>query len=384
MYQARHRPLGRVVALKMRHDAEKVQPQSLLRFRMEAETLARLQHPNIVQVYEVGSAGGRPFFAMEYIPGGTLSARLRGRPQPAREAAALVETLARAVHAAHRAGVIHRDLKPSNVLLAEGAVGETFGIPKISDFGLAKRVQVEMSLTRTGVVLGTPGYMAPEQARAEGGDAAPACDVYSLGSVLYHLLTGRPPFVGERAMDVLLQVVHDEPVSVRRLVPRAPRDLETICLKCLHKDPRRRYATAEALGDDLRRFLDGKPVAARPARPWERAWKAARRRPVIATLLAACTAALLLLLAGGAYYNAQLGAAARSRAPNAERAAGETRRADERAAAALAAKSRAEANAADADRQAAAWRSMPTRSSFSTCRTRSASRPPRGRCGRVC
>ncbi len=165
VYRARHRPLGRLVALKMRLDADNVQPQSLARFRMEAETLARLQHPNIVQVYEVGSAGGRPFFAMEYVEGGALSARLGGRPQPARDSAALVETLARAVHAAHQAGVVHRDLKPSNVLLAESATTETFGTPKISDFGLAKRVQVDPGLTHTGELLGTPGYMAPEQAR---------------------------------------------------------------------------------------------------------------------------------------------------------------------------------------------------------------------------
>ncbi len=309
VYQARHRPLGRVVALKMLRDADRAQPQALLRFRLEAETLARLHHPNIVQVFEVGSVGRRPFFAMEHVEGGNLSARLGGQPQPARESAALVEALARAVHAAHQAGVVHRDLKPSNVLLAERRSEETFGTPKISDFGLAKRVQVDTSLTRTGTVMGTPDYMAPEQARAEGKDIGPACDIYALGSILYHLLTGRPPFVGPRPMDVLLQVVHDEPASVRRLFPHAPRDLETICLKCLRKEPRRRYATAEALAEDLRRYRAGRPVLARPTPPWERAWKAARRRPALATLIAACAVALLLLLGGGAYYNAQLAAA---------------------------------------------------------------------------
>ncbi|HVS34287.1 MAG TPA: protein kinase, partial [Gemmataceae bacterium] len=308
VYQARHRPLGRVVALKMLRYAEQADPPTLLRFRMEAETLARLRHPNIVQVYEVGSAGGRPFFAMEHVEGGTLSGRLNGQPPPARDAAALMEAAARAVHAAHQAGVVHRDLKPGNILLTWAPDG-SFGTPKIGDFGLAKRVQVDSSLTRSGAVLGTPGYMAPEQARAGAKEVGPACDIYSLGSILYHLLTGRPPFVGARPMDVLLQVVHDEPVSVRRLFPQAPRDLETICLKCLHKDPRRRYATAEALADDLRRYRDGRPVLARPTPSWERAWKAARRRPVVATLATACTTALLLLLGGAAYYNAQLSAA---------------------------------------------------------------------------
>ncbi len=351
VYQARHRPLGRLVALKMLRGPGLGQPRALLRFRLEAETLARLRHPNIVQVYEVGGAGGRPFFAMEYVEGGALSARLHGQPQPARDAAALVETLARAVHAAHQAGVVHRDLKPGNVLLIGGPSEGVFGTPKISDFGLAKRVQVDPGLTRTGVVLGTPGYMAPEQARAEGKDVGPACDIYALGSILYHLLTGRPPFVGARPMDVLLQVVHDEPATPRRLSPRTPRDLETICLKCLHKDPRRRYATAEALAEDLRRYRDGRPVLARPTPPWERAWKAARRRPVLATLAAACTVALLLLLGGAAYYNTLLAAALKSSDANASKAADEARRADGKAAAAEAAQKKATEEAGEAKRQ---------------------------------
>ncbi len=348
VYKARHRPLARLVALKMLRDTEHAQPQALARFRLEAETLARLHHPNIVQVYEVGSAGGRPFFAMEYVEGGNLSARLRGQPQPARESAALVEALARAVHAAHQAGVIHRDLKPANVLLAERHPGEPFGTPKVTDFGLAKRVQVDSSLTRTGMVLGTPGYMAPEQARAEGKEVGPACDVYALGSILYHLLTGRPPFVGSRSMDVLLQVVHDEPVSVRRLFPQAPRDLETICLKCLQKEPRRRYATAEALAEDLRRYLDGRSVLARPTPVWERGWKAARRRPVIATLIAACTVALLLLLGGGAYYNSRLTAAVKKADEKALDASRAEQKAGDEAAAARAAEKKKDDEAAAA------------------------------------
>ena len=335
----------------MLREGEHAQPQSLPRFRLEAETLARLRHPNIVQVYEVGSAAGRPFFAMEYVEGGTLSARLRGQPQPARDAAALVAVLAQAVHAAHQAGVVHRDLKPSNVLLAEAKAEETFGTPKISDFGLAKRVQVDCSLTRTGMVLGTPGYMAPEQARAEGKEVGPACDIYALGSILYHLLTGRPPFVGPRPMDVLLQVVHDEPASVRRLFPQAPRDLETICLKCLHKEPRRRYLSAEALAEDLRRCLDGRPVLARPTPPWERAWKAARRRPVVATLVVACSIALLLLLGGGAYYNALLAAAVKKSDEKALAASVAEKKASEEAAAARTAEKAAQVNAVETERQ---------------------------------
>ena len=365
VYRARHRPLGRLVALKMLRDSEFTQPEALARFRLEAETLARLRHPNIVQVYEVGSAGGRPFFALEYVEGGTLSARLHGQPQPARASAALVEALARAVHAAHQAGIVHRDLKPANVLLAEGRPGETFGTPKVTDFGLAKRVQVESSLTRTGMVLGTPGYMAPEQARAEGKAVGPACDVYALGSILYHLLTGRPPFVGGRPMDVLLQVVHDEPVSVRRLFPKTPRDLETICLKCLRKEPRRRYLTAEALAEDLRRYLDGRPVLARPTPWWERGWKAARRRPVLATLVAACAVALLLLLGGGLFYNARLAAALekadektldarvaeKKASDEAAAAKAAEKKAGDEAAAARAADQTAQANAEEAERQ---------------------------------
>ncbi len=365
----------------MLRDADHAVPESLERFRREAETLARLRHPHIVQVYEVGSQGGRPFFALEYIDGGPLSARLTGQPQPARESAALLETLARAVQAAHQAGVVHRDLKPANVLLAEG--GEGFGAPKVSDFGLAKRVQVDASLTRTGAVLGTPSYMAPEQARAEGKEVGPSCDVYALGGILYHLLTGRPPFVGSQPMEVLLQVVHDEPVRPRRLFPRAPRDLETICLKCLRKEPRRRYATAEALAEDLRRWLDGQPVLARPTPVWERAWKAARRRPVLATLAAACAAALLLLLGGGAYYNAQLAAAVKTADEKTVAASIAEKKASGEAAAAKAAETTAQANAEEADRQRGLALDTYEKLVFEVQTSWALTRPPR-RSGRAC
>jgi serine/threonine protein kinase len=295
VYKARHRPLGRLVALKMLHDADDARPDALVRFRREAETLAGLRHPNIVQVYEVGCEGGRPFFALEYVEGGALSACLRGQPLPAREAARLAAATADAVHAAHRAGVLHRDLKPGNILLAPGPGA---GTPKVSDFGLAKRVEVDATLTRTGVVLGTPGYMAPEQARADGGEVGPAADVYALGAILYHLLTGRPPFVGTRPMDVLLQVVHDQPISLRRLFPQTPRDLETICLKCLNKDPRKRYGSAAALADDLRRHARGEPVQARPPGPARRLWRWCRHYPVPAGLLAG----VVLCLVFGLWY----------------------------------------------------------------------------------
>ncbi|HVS34286.1 MAG TPA: serine/threonine-protein kinase [Gemmataceae bacterium] len=356
VYKARHRPLGRMVALKMLRDRDHAEPQSLARFRGEAETLARLRHPNIVQVYEVGEHEGRPYFALEYIEGGPLSARLQGQPQPARDAAVLLESTARAVHAAHQAGVVHRDLKPANILLAPGGAG--FGAPKISDFGLAKRVQMDASLTRTGMVLGTPSYMAPEQARAEPKQIGSSCDIYALGSILYHMLTGRPPFVGARPMDVMMQVVHDEPAPPRRLFPQAPRDLETICLKCLQKDPRRRYPSADALADDLRRWLDGRPVLARPTPPWERAWKAARRRPVVAVLVAVCAVAVLLLIGGALWsnawltdYNHRLAGAVQDAGEKAKAAATAQKKADDGAAAAHAAEKQATDRAAEADLQ---------------------------------
>jgi WD40 repeat protein len=295
VYKARQLSLQRIVALKMILAGPHTSPQERERFRREAEAVAALQHPNIVQVHEVGAEAGRPWLALEFVEGGSLAQRLDGTPRPAYPSAELVETLARAMHHAHEHGIVHRDLKPGNVLLT----GD--GTPKITDFGLAKRLartaeqegSPEQDPTRSGQILGTPSYMAPEQAsRSWGGskdgpsaEISPAADVYSLGALLYQLLTGRPPFQGETDLDTLLQLLHDEPVRPTRLQPKCPRDLETICLKCLHKQPAHRYASALALADDLRRFRNGESIHAHPTPAWERARKWGRRHPGPATAL---------------------------------------------------------------------------------------------------
>jgi WD40 repeat protein/serine/threonine protein kinase len=291
VYKARHVRLNRLVALKVVLAGAHAGPDRLARFHVEATTAARLQHPHIVQIYEVGEQDGQPFLALEYVTGGSLAQRLDGTPQPPRTAAELIETLARAVQAAHQAGVVHRDLKPANVLLTEE------GTPKLTDFGLAKRLDVDAGQTPSGTVLGTPSYMAPEQARGQARAIGPAADIYSLGAILYECLTGRPPFKAATTLDTVLQVMNNEPVPPRQLQPQAPRDLETVCLKCLHKEPGKRYPSAEALADDLRRFLRGEPVKARPVGSVGRAWRWCRRNPVVAGLLA--TVALSLLLGAG-------------------------------------------------------------------------------------
>jgi tetratricopeptide (TPR) repeat protein len=298
VWKARQVRLDRVVALKMLR-GDDATPEELSRFRLEAEAQARLSHPNVVQVFEVGDVGGRPYFALEYADGGTLAEALRGGPQPARQAARLIRTLALAVEHAHRRGLVHRDLKPGNVLLfREGSPdGEGAGpVPKISDFGLAKRLQEASGQTRSGEVLGTPSYMSPEQAAGKVHEVGPAADVWALGAILYECLTGRPPFLGETAVDTLLQVKNQEPVPPRRLQPKVPRDLETICLKCLRKDRARRYADAKSLADDLGRFLDGKPILARPVGRAERLWRWSRRNPALACLAAALLAGFVGVL----------------------------------------------------------------------------------------
>jgi hypothetical protein len=305
VYKARQAGLNRVVALKTILAGEFAGPADLTRFRAEAKAAARLQHPNVVQIHEVGEHDGRPYFSLEYVDGGSLEAKLNGAPWPAREAAALVEVLARAMHYAHQRGVVHRDLKPANILLAAGAPA---AVPKITDFGLARRVPAAdggttapPGPTRSGAVLGTPGYMAPEQAAGQGREVGPAADVYALGAILYELLTGRPPFRGVNALETLEQVLTREPAPPARLQPSVPRDLETVCLKCLQKEPNKRYTSAEALADDLRRFLAGEPVRAKPTPAWERAAKWAKRRPAVAALLAAVVAVAAVGAAGVAW-----------------------------------------------------------------------------------
>jgi serine/threonine protein kinase/tetratricopeptide (TPR) repeat protein len=287
VYKARQRGLKRLVALKMIRGDRRDRPEQLARIRIEAEAVARLQYPNIVQIFEIGESDGTPFLSLELLAGGSLADRLENTPQPGRDAAALLITLARAVQVAHDAGIIHRDLKPSNVLFTEDK------IPKITDFGLAKRVESHGG-TVTGLIMGSPSYMAPEQARGETRNVGPLADVYALGAILYEMLTARPPFKGETPVDTVRQVIDDDVVPPSRLVSRIARDLETICLQCLRKDPSRRYGSASALADDLERFQSGRPIKARPTPFWERGGKFARRHPVAATSLSL----FLLAIAG--------------------------------------------------------------------------------------
>jgi serine/threonine-protein kinase len=291
VYRARQRALDRSVAVKMLLAGPFASQQELGRFRRETAALACLRHPNIVQVYDAGDVDGRPYFAMELVEGGSLAQKLSGTPQPARPAAALVSTLGGAVEAAHKSGIVHRDLKPANILLTSD------GTPKVSDFGLARRLGGGDGLTRTGAALGTPSYMAPEQAQGRADAVGPATDVYALGAILYELLTGRPPFRAETDLETVQQVISREPVPPSRLNPTVPRDLETVCLKCLHKEPRRRAALAE----DLDRFQRGESIAARPeglARRWARR---VRRRP-LSSAAAAAVIGLAAALVGGALW----------------------------------------------------------------------------------
>jgi serine/threonine-protein kinase len=313
VYKARQVSLGRVVALKVILSGGHAGEEERRRFLAEAEAVARVRHPGIVQVYDYGTHEGLPFFSLELCDGGSLADRLAGTPLAAAEAATLAEQLARAVQAAHDAGVVHRDLKPANVLLCRRPGGAE---PKVTDFGLAKRVEGGPGLTRTGAVVGTPSYMAPEQARAEK-DVGPLADVYALGAVLYECLTGRPPFRAATAYETLAQVVGQEPAAVRQLQAGVPADLETICHKCLQKDPARRYGSAEAMADDLRRFLEGRPIAARPTGRAERLWRWCRREPLVAGLLAA----VFVALTAGAAVSTALAVRASTKAKEAEESA---------------------------------------------------------------
>jgi serine/threonine-protein kinase len=286
VYKARQPGLNRLVALKVILAGEHAGPDALARFRAEAEAVARLQHPNVVQVYEVGERDGLPFLSLEYCPGGSLDQQLAGGPLPAHQAASLIRALAEGVQAAHAAGVVHRDLKPANVLL------DASGTPKMTDFGLAKRLG-ESGRTATGAILGTPSYMAPEQADCNGGSVGPAADVYALGAILYECLTGRPPFQGRHLLATVRQVVAEEPTPPRQINANIPKDLQTICLKCLEKDPRRRYSSAKALGDDILAYQRGEAISARPPSLYGRIDRWVRLRPALAATLFALTALYL-------------------------------------------------------------------------------------------
>jgi tRNA A-37 threonylcarbamoyl transferase component Bud32 len=312
VYKARHQASGRVVALKMILSGALSSPADRERFQAEVQSVAALRHPGIVTLYEVGTAPAGPFYTMEYVEGGSLGDCLDGTPLPPAAAAQLVHQLAEAIHAAHLKGIVHRDLKPANVLLqgtgdrGQGTEAKKESVqlfpvpcplsPKIADFGLARRMDVS-GHTATGAIVGTPSYMAPEQAASDRQAVGPPSDVYALGAILYELLTGRPPFKGPTPLDTVLQVLHDEPVAPTQLQPRTPADLEGICLKCLEKDPRRRYATAQALAEDLRRFQNGEPTLARPVGRVERARRWAWRNPWWSAALA--LAALTLLVGTG-------------------------------------------------------------------------------------
>jgi serine/threonine protein kinase len=304
VYKAWQAHPARLVALKMLRGGTAAEAEGQVRILAEGDALARLTHPNIIQIFEMGRHKGRPFLALEFVAGGNLGQRLGGRPVSPAPAAVLVERLARAVAHAHQQGIVHRDLKPSNVLLAfedqavpaEGEPGSWLlsAVPKITDFGLAKHEALD--LTATGALVGTPAYMAPEQAAGHNRAVGPATDIYALGVILYELLTGRPPFQGADVMPTLRQIAEQEPVPPVRLQPAVPRDLSLICLKCLHKEPTRRYADAGQLADELRRWRQGEPLRhTRPVGTLERTWRWCRRNPTVALLL---TAFFLVLGAG--------------------------------------------------------------------------------------
>jgi serine/threonine protein kinase len=287
VYKARQMILNRLVAVKVLRSGPLASAAELQRFRAEAEAVANLQHPNIVAIHEVDEHAGQPFFAMDYVDGARLSDLIQEHPLPPPHAAGYVKAIAEAIQYAHERGVLHRDLKSSNVLIDRG------GQPRIIDFGLAKRLSSDPQLTTndpltlTGQLLGSPNFIPPEQAAGKRGAIGCHSDIYSLGAILYHLLTARPPFAAATAHEIVHQVLNTEPVGPRSLNPGVPRDLETICLKCLEKEPHRRYRTARELADELCRFLRGEPIQARPVGPLGRFWRWCRRNPKVAVLAAA-------------------------------------------------------------------------------------------------
>jgi WD40 repeat protein/serine/threonine protein kinase len=353
VFRASQVRLNRLVALKMIRAGVHAEAEQLTRFRAEAEAVARVQHPCIVQIYEVGEHEGLPFLSLELVDGHSLAERLGGTPQSPPQAAHLLEAVARAIHTVHQAGIVHRDLKPANILLAhQGSAPppeppETTDahptldgsapalpldqyLPKITDFGLAKQIKAPHSQTASGALVGTPAYMAPEQAygKSRVRPVGPAADIYALGAILYEMLTGSPPFRGEQLLDILDQIWSREPVPPTRLQPKVPRDLDTICLKCLEKDPRKRYASAQALADDLRSFLDGKPITARPVGVLERGWRWCRRNPMVAALLVALVATLLAGFGVSFFYAIEANERAKDALRSAAEKTGETKKAE--------------------------------------------------------
>ena len=326
VYRARHVRLNRPCVLKMILAGDHASPQAIARFLAEAKAVARLRHANVVLIHHVGEAAGLPFFELEYIEGGSLDLQLDGTPWPPERAAALVEALARGVAEAHRMGIIHRDLKPGNVLLAAD------GTPKITDFGLAKSLTEDSGLTQTGAIMGTPGYMAPEQAEGKASAVGPLADVYSLGAILYVLITGRPPFRGATVLETLEQSRTTQPVPPSRLVPGLARDIETIALTCLQREARKRYSSAAALAEDVRRFLDRHPILARRISSSERVYRWCKRNPVVTGLLGTVAALVVVGFVGAitaAIYFGQAAASerlARVDADNARKVADERRR----------------------------------------------------------
>jgi tRNA A-37 threonylcarbamoyl transferase component Bud32 len=288
VFKARQVTLNRIVAVKMILAGQLASPAEVQRFHTEAEAAAQLNHPNIVAIHEVGQHDGQHYFSMDYVEGKDLAKVIAGKPMSSVKAAECIKTMAEAVHHAHLRGVLHRDLKPSNVLI------DAAGQPRITDFGLAKQTDRRAEVTRTGVGMGTPSYMPPEQATGNRGEVGPASDVYSLGAILYELVTGRPPFQAANPMDTVLQVLEQDPVSPRKLNPQVPPDLETICLKCLEKNPLRRYHSARDLSEELTRFLNHEPILARRASWVRRTWSVTRRRPWLLVGLASLVVLTLL------------------------------------------------------------------------------------------
>jgi tRNA A-37 threonylcarbamoyl transferase component Bud32 len=285
VYKARQVKLDRLVVVKMLLLGQRASDEVVERFKREAQAAARLRHPNIVAIHEVGEVDGQPFFSMDYVPGKDLAKIVRERPLPAREAATYMRAVAEAIHYAHQQGIVHRDIKPSNILV-DSATNEV----RVTDFGLAKRMDDDSDLTLSGQVMGSPNHMAPELAAGHHRQASPASDVFSLGTVLYELLTGRPPFLADSLQATLLKIRDADPVTPRELNARIPRDLETLCLKCLEKEPGARFETAQELAEELGRFLRGEPIRTRPAGVLEKTWRWCQRKPALAGLAAAIVA----------------------------------------------------------------------------------------------